>query len=395
MKRSRQSSCENQENCPQLVAEEKISSAKRRKVAVAPCPSEKPRALQRGCFSEGRPKASSRKRRKPRLAWSESDKYSVKRKSRITEDYQLLDSKVTHWLNKNKDEPKNYSLASSGSSVYLPERPESCRLEFLKELCSDNHLAKYDLGDVIGCGSFGQVIAATRKADYMPVAIKFVAKESVREFKELNGQRIPAEAYLQNKAQHHHVIKIIEIFTTEDHYVYVMERPEVCKDLFDVLQVKVILSEKEARRYLAQVLEANISCEENGVIHRDLKPENILLDMRNDEIKLIDFGLASEVQDEPFNKFRGTNAYTPPEYFRTGRYDGCQGTVWQMGILLVEILSPVMAFDQPEQALKMEPRIPEQLSPGNECECCSITDVHGLKYKHGEWGNQLYRKVRK
>lgn len=108
------------------------------------------------------------------------------------------------------------------------------------------------------------------------------------------------------------MIKIIEIFTTEDHYVYVMERPEVCKDLFDVLQVKVILSEKEARRYLAQVLEANISCEENGVIHRDLKPENILLDMRNDEIKLIDFGLASEVQDEPFNKFRGEKCIQIP-----------------------------------------------------------------------------------
>lgn len=121
----------------------------------------------------------------------------------------------------------------------------------------------------------------------------------------MNGQRIPAEAYLQNKAQHHHVIKIYEIFATEEHYVYVMERPEICKDLFDVLQMKVFLAEKEARRYFAQILEANISCEENGVLHRDLKPENILLDMRNDEIKLIDFGLASEVQDEPFNTFRG------------------------------------------------------------------------------------------
>lgn len=99
--------------------------------------------------------------------------------------------------------------------------------------------------------------------------------------------------------------KIYEIFATEEHYVYVMERPEICKDLFDVLQMKVFLTEKEARRYFGQILEANISCEENGVIHRDLKPENILLDMCNDEIKLIDFGLASEVQDEPFNTFRG------------------------------------------------------------------------------------------
>ena len=31
------------------------------------------------------------------------------------------------------------------------------------------HLANYDLGDVIGYGSFGQVVAATRKADSLPV----------------------------------------------------------------------------------------------------------------------------------------------------------------------------------------------------------------------------------
>ena len=77
-----------------------------------------------------------------------------------------------------------------------------------------------------------------------------------------------------------------------------MERPELCKDLFDILQLKVTLSESEARRYFSQILEANINCEENGVIHRDLKPENILVDLLNDEAKLIDFGLASEVQNK-------------------------------------------------------------------------------------------------
>lgn len=73
----------------------------------------------------------------------------------------------------------------------------------------------------------------------------------------------------------------------------------------------------------------------------------------------------------------GTNAYTPPEYIKTGRYDGCQGTVWQMGILLVEILSPVMAFDKPEHALKMGPRIPEQISSGNKLEYCIWLDMKG------------------
>ena len=88
-----------------------------------------------------------------------------------------------------------------------------------------------------------------------------------------------------------------------------MERPEVCQDLFHVLREKGPLTEMEARRYFRQILEANINLEENGVLHRDLKPGNMLLDAKRDEIKLIDFGLASEVQYEPYNSFRGETSH--------------------------------------------------------------------------------------
>ena len=83
-----------------------------------------------------------------------------------------------------------------------------------------------------------------------------------------------------------------------------MERPQNCQDLEDVLDER-LLTENESRRYFKQILDATICCEENGVVHRDLKPANILLDEITDEIKLIDFGLASELQYEPYNTFRG------------------------------------------------------------------------------------------
>ena len=55
----------------------------------------------------------------------------------------------------------------------------------------------------------------------------------------------------------------------------------------------------------------------------------------------------------------------PPEFSKSKQYDGCQGTVWQMGILLVDMLSPVVpAFKHPRHALRMAPRVPQQLSPG-------------------------------
>ena len=78
----------------------------------------------------------------------------------------------------------------------------------------------------------------------------------------------------------------------------------MCEDLRELLSM-TILRENQARWYFKQILEASVCCEENGVVHRDLKPENILVDLETDEIKIIDFGLASEVQYDPYNMFRG------------------------------------------------------------------------------------------
>lgn len=61
----------------------------------------------------------------------------------------------------------------------------------------------------------------------------------------------------------------------------------------------------------------------------------------------------------------------PPEFIQNNQYDGCQGTVWQMGILLVNMLSPGQpAFKHETHAVIMQPRIPQHLSPGTSL------DVH-------------------
>ena len=60
-----------------------------------------------------------------------------------------------------------------------------------------------------------------------------------------------------------------------------------------------------------------------------------------------------------------TAQYMPPEFSKSKQYDGCQGTVWQMEILLVDMLKHVVpAFKHPRHALRMSPRVPHQLSTG-------------------------------
>ena len=65
----------------------------------------------------------------------------------------------------------------------------------------------------------------------------------------------------------------------------------------------------------------------------------------------------------------GTPSYMPPEYCRFKQYDGCQGTVWQMGILLLDMLSPEFRAFEDARDISEPPYVPKRLSPGNSCFC--------------------------
>jgi len=61
-------------------------------------------------------------------------------------------------------------------------------------------------------------------------------------------------------------------------------------DLMTLLMKKDILTEDEAKFYIAELVLAVDSIHKMNYIHRDLKPDNILID-RKGHLKLSDFGL--------------------------------------------------------------------------------------------------------
>ena len=79
------------------------------------------------------------------------------------------------------------------------------------------------------------------------------------------------------------------------------------------------------------------------IVHRDIKPGNILISKRG-EIKLADFGIASDNEEKENNLTQtgvalGTPAYMPPEQFEDSANVDNRADIYALGIMLYEMLT--------------------------------------------------------
>ncbi|NWZ18151.1 PIM1 kinase, partial [Agelaius phoeniceus] len=166
----------------------------------------------------------------------------------------------------------------------------------------------YQLGPQLGSGGCGTVFSGIRLSDGSPVAIKHVARESVLQWDELpDGTRVPMEIVLMEKvgSSCYNIIRLLDWFELPDSFVLVLERPEAWQDLLQFLLEQGFLSEEMARWLFVQVLEAVRHCTACGVLHRDIKPENLLVDPESGDLKLIDFGCGTFLQERAYTRFAG------------------------------------------------------------------------------------------
>nr|XP_032604435.2 protein kinase kin1-like [Taeniopygia guttata] len=213
----------------------------------------------------------------------------------------------------------------------------------------------YLWGPQLGSGGFGTVFSGIRLSDGSPVALKRVARESVLQWDELpDSTRVPMEVALMEKVGSgcHNIIQLLDWFELPDSFVLVLERPQASQDLLQFLQEQGCLCEEQARWLFCQVLEAVRHCTACGVLHRDIKPENLLVDPESGDLKLIDFGCGTFLQERAFSGFAGTHAYSPPEWIWLGYYHGHAATIWSLGVLLYVMVCGSLPFqDDPDIVL--------------------------------------------
>ncbi|KAL5575217.1 hypothetical protein UlMin_016916 [Ulmus minor] len=207
-------------------------------------------------------------------------------------------------------------------------------------------MQRYELGRLLGQGTFAKVYYARNLGSGENVAIKMIDKEKVLRVGLID--QIKREISVMRLVKHPNVVQLREVMASKTKIYFAMEYVRG-GELFNKV-AKGKLKEEAARKYFQQLIGAVDYCHSRGVYHRDLKPENLLLD-ENGNLKVSDFGLSalwdSRRQDGLLHTTCGTPAYVAPEVINKKGYDGAKADIWSCGVILYVLLAGFLPFQDP------------------------------------------------
>lgn len=234
-------------------------------------------------------------------------------------------------------------------------------------LCPGDFLDRYRLERFVGSGGAASVFQTTDTTTGCVVAIK------IPNPRHESYQRLIAHARreieISEKLHHEGVVKTLGFGGTTNPYL-LMEWVEG-RTLHQVIDgQRMLLAERAVRIALAicNVLEY---IHGRGIVHHDLKPENVMVDAE-DDIKLLDFGLACEVRGWKRPKryeASGTLDYISPEQIK-GKFGDVRSDLYSLGIVLYEMLTGEVPFAgvAPAVAAQLrefaDPPSPREINPG-------------------------------
>ncbi|KAK2986087.1 hypothetical protein RJ640_011528 [Escallonia rubra] len=194
-------------------------------------------------------------------------------------------------------------------------------------------LGKYQLGRVLGRGSFAKVYEATALATGATVAIKAIDKPDTVDTA-VEDRLIREVSAMRRLNRHPNILKLHEVMATKTKIYLVMDLA-AGGELFAKLKLSRNrrFTENTARRYFQQLVSTLSFCHKYGIAHRDVKPQNLLLD-HDGNLKVADFGLSAlpeQLKNGLLHTACGTPAYTAPEVVYRKGYDGAKADAWSCG----------------------------------------------------------------
>jgi eukaryotic-like serine/threonine-protein kinase len=177
-------------------------------------------------------------------------------------------------------------------------------------------IAGYTLQSEVGEGGTSAVYKAVHSSNGT-VALK-VLREKLRHDKTAVA-RFVREAQYGTRVLHPNVVKTIEIGQSDTGLHFLAIEWAAGELLERYAKQHAPLSAEETAVIISQIGAAVQAAHSALIVHRDLKPENVMYDPETRQVKLLDFGIATDVQapaDERLTRagfFVGSLMYVAPE----------------------------------------------------------------------------------
>ena len=249
-------------------------------------------------------------------------------------------------------------------------------------LAAGARIGSFEILAPLGAGGMGEVYRARDTRLGREVAIKVLPAERLAD--EGRRKRFVQEARAASALNHPHIVTIHEIDSADGVDFIVMEY--VPGQSLAVLIPKNGMPARDALEIAIPIADALAAAHARGIVHRDVKPANVVV-TRDGLVKVLDFGLAKLVSDDPGDPtgtyttqsvpepltepgaITGTAAYMSPEQATGGTVDA-RSDIFSFGVLLYQLVTGRRPFQGSSvselraSVVRDQPRPPRELVPG-------------------------------
>jgi eukaryotic-like serine/threonine-protein kinase len=204
--------------------------------------------------------------------------------------------------------------------------------------------AQYVIQEKLGEGGMGVVFRAHDQKNDRVVALKFLRSDGPVDVETI--ARFKNEGRKFGALRHANLVRVYAL-GREENLLYIASEFVQGKNLYQLILKDGPFRIDGALGVIQDAARGLAVAHDQMFVHRDLKPENIMVRDADRTVKVLDFGIAKDLNASvaltAAGSYIGTPSYSSPEQIRGDAIDA-RSDVFALGVILYELLTGRVAF---------------------------------------------------